>query len=53
METLKEVSVEEISQKFHWEMPHKFNFKSIDEVVDASIQLDPVECKGFVIVDKV
>ncbi len=53
MNTLKELPIEDIAAQYQWKAVQQFHFSSLEEVELNTIELDPMECSGYVVVDKV
>lgn len=49
--TLEELDLPQISSTCRWEVAREFDFKNIQDVLSAVEELNPFQCKGFVVVD--
>jgi hypothetical protein len=53
MKTLQEVEIEEIGSQYGYEIVSQISFKAMDDVIRSAVSLNPTECVGYVVKDKV
>jgi len=51
LNTMEELNVKEVSEKFRWKMPREFKFSSLSEVAESARSLNPLKQKGFIVCD--
>jgi hypothetical protein len=52
LDTLLEETTEKFEKKYKWETPKKFEFKSLEEIIEESKKLNPLKQEGFIATDK-